>query len=127
MAGGALVAWTAAVGTGVGAAVGAVPLVDGAVVAVGGGDVAAGNGVAVAEDPQANSRATNNRTIALGKCLIIRGLDLDIGTFPSLLLRCYVLPLNYRQSSGERYFTAISKQQREPMILYATVCGLSIR
>ena len=27
-------------------------------------------GVAVADDPQANNRATNNRTIALGKCLV---------------------------------------------------------
>ena len=37
-------------------------------------------GVAVADDPQANSSTTNNRTIALGRCLINRGLDLDIGT-----------------------------------------------
>jgi hypothetical protein len=32
-------------------------------------------GVAVAEDPQANSRATNNRTIALGQCLTTAMLD----------------------------------------------------
>ena len=37
-------------------------------------------GVAVADDPQANSSTTNNRTIALGRCLINRGLDFDIGT-----------------------------------------------
>ncbi len=85
MAGGALVAWTAAVGTAVGAGP---PPVDGAVVAgtaVGcGADVAsAGTGVAVADDPQANNRAKNNRKIALGRCLVIRGLDLDIGVFPS--------------------------------------------
>ena len=67
-----------------GTAVGAgPPPVDGAVVAgtaVGAGvDVAAaGTGVAVADDPQANNRAKNNRTIALGRCLVIRGLDLDI-------------------------------------------------
>ena len=84
MAGGALVAWTAAVGTAVGAGP---PPVDGAVVAgtavAGGADVAAACGVAVADDPQANNRAKNNRKIALGRCLVIRGLDLDIGVFPS--------------------------------------------
>ncbi len=77
-------------GTAVGATV--APGDDGADVAgtaVGGAgaEVAAGNGVAVAEDPQANSSATNSRTIALGRCLIIRGLVLDIGKFPSLLIR----------------------------------------
>ncbi len=72
-----------------GTAVGAgPPPVDGAEVggtAVGSGaDVgAAGTGVAVADDPQANNRAKNNRKIALGRCLVIRGLDLDIGVFPS--------------------------------------------
>ena len=71
-----------------GTAVGAgPPPVEGAVVAgttVGGTDVAAaGTGVAVADDPQANNRAKNNRKIALGRCLVIRGLDLDIGVFPS--------------------------------------------
>ncbi len=42
-------------------------------------------GVAVAEEPQANNRATNSRTIALGRCLVNDnlGLDLDIGTAPS--------------------------------------------
>ena len=84
LAGGALVAWTAAVGTAVGAAA---PPVDGADVACGGtavGEVEPlDTGVAVAEDPQANSRATNNRTIALGRCLINHECDLDIGTAPS--------------------------------------------
>ena len=40
------------------------------------------DGVAVAEDPQANNRATKSRTIALGRCLVNIGLDLDIGTAP---------------------------------------------
>ncbi|MEO2140850.1 MAG: hypothetical protein ABGX63_01580 [bacterium] len=35
-------------------------------------------GIDVAEDPQANNKATNNRTIALGRCLINRGFNLDI-------------------------------------------------
>ena len=35
-------------------------------------------GTDVAEDPQANNKATNNRTIALGRCLINRGFNLDI-------------------------------------------------
>jgi len=81
------VAWTAAVGTAVGAGP---PPVDGVVVAgtaVAGTEVATGAEVAVAEDPQANSRATNNRTIALGKCLEMRGLERDIGTAPYLFLK----------------------------------------
>ena len=59
------------------------------VAAVAGTDVAsvAGRAVAVADDPQANNRATNNRTIALGKYLVIWSLDLDIGDFPSSWLR----------------------------------------
>ena len=44
-------------------------------------------GVAVAEDPQANNRATNNRTIALGKCFMIWGPLLDFGMVPSPYLR----------------------------------------
>jgi hypothetical protein len=47
-----------------------------------GADVGAA-GTEVAEDPQANSRATNSRTIALGRCLINHGLELDIGRAPS--------------------------------------------
>ena len=37
-------------------------------------------GVAVAEDPQANNSATNNRTTALGRCLETRALTADCGT-----------------------------------------------
>ena len=89
LAGGALVAWTAAVGTAVGAAA---PPVDGADVACGGtavGEVEPlDTGVAVAEDPQANNYATNSRTIALGRCLIILGFDLNISSLPSPWLRC---------------------------------------
>ena len=76
---GAFVAWTAAVGTGVGVTP---PATDGTDVGrgteVGGALLACG--VAVAEDPQANSKATNNTTIALGRCRIKCGLDLDFGT-----------------------------------------------
>ncbi len=41
-------------------------------------------GVAVADDPQANNRATNNRTIALGKCLVnfVPDLVSDIISLP---------------------------------------------
>ena len=41
-------------------------------------------GVAVADDPQANNRATNNRTIALGKCLVnfVPDLVSDILSLP---------------------------------------------
>ena len=60
---GACVAWAATGGTAV--PDGVVPL-----------DV----GVAVAEDPQANNRATNSRTIAFGRCLEISGLIVDCGT-----------------------------------------------
>ncbi len=100
-AGAALVAWTAAVGTGVGVTP---PIADGCEVgraeaAVGGTDVGAVEllpleaGVDVAEDPQANNRATNSRTTALGRCLINvnLGLDLETGTASSPL--CYELPI----------------------------------
>jgi len=49
-------------GCAVGAAAGALALAAGA-------DV--GSGTAVAEDPQANSRATNSRMMALGRYLLI--------------------------------------------------------
>ena len=87
LAGGALVAWTAAVGTAVG---GTEPPVEGTEVAAGAA-VACGadfgvvppldSGVAVAEDPQANNKATNNRTIAFGRCLMTIGLSDDCGTY----------------------------------------------
>jgi len=89
-AGAARVAWTAAVGTGVGVTP---PIADGCEVGsgtdVGGVELVLllGGGVAVAEDPQANSRTTNSRTIALGRCLNSHGLDLDIGRAPSPDLR----------------------------------------
>jgi len=86
-AGGALVACTAAVGTAV--ATGA---------EVAGAEVACGTavgevvepldaGVEVAEDPQANSKATNSNTMAFGKCRITRGLKADCGTYLPPLLR----------------------------------------
>jgi hypothetical protein len=40
----------------------------------------AGLEVAVAEDPQANSRTTNNKRIALGRLFLIRFVGFDIGT-----------------------------------------------
>ena len=46
-----------------------------------------GTGVAVAEDPQANNSATNNRTTALVRCLDTRALNADCGTYSPLLLR----------------------------------------
>ena len=49
-----------------------------------------GCGVAVAEDPQANSRATNSRTIAFGRCLIMCDVDLEFSTATSLLIRVTV-------------------------------------
>ena len=86
IADGASVAWAIAVGTGVAAA--APPPVDGTAVTW---DTAVGEGaplgVAVAEDPQANSKATNNSTIALGKCFMICGPFLDFGMVPSPYLR----------------------------------------
>ena len=44
-------------------------------------------GVDVADDPQANSRTTNNITIALGKCFMYLVPDLDSGMLPSPFLR----------------------------------------
>ena len=43
------------------------------------------SGVAVAEDPQANNKATNNRTTAFGRCLMTIGLSNNCGTY---LLPC---------------------------------------
>ena len=45
-------------------------------------------GVAVAEDPQANNRTTNIKTIALGQCFMICLLDLDSDILPSPMLSC---------------------------------------
>ncbi|MCS5658089.1 MAG: hypothetical protein NZ762_06465, partial [Dehalococcoidia bacterium] len=42
-------------------------------------------GSEVAEDPQANSRATNSRTMALGRYLLIRNPSSDIGILDSPL------------------------------------------
>ena len=42
-------------------------------------------GVDVADDPQANSKTTKSRTIALGRYLSSFGLDLDFGTASSLV------------------------------------------
>ena len=99
LAGAAFVAITAAVGTGVtvgtprsflpasslalawGCAVGAAA---GALALAAGADV--GSGTAVAEDPQANSRATNSNTIAFGKFFIARSLKTDCDTFLPLLI-----------------------------------------
>ena len=44
-------------------------------------------GADVADDPQANSRATNNRTIALGKCLMNFVFGLVSDMLPSPFLR----------------------------------------
>ena len=80
LAGGALVAWTAAVGTAVAAAFGA-----GAEVAAGAalGEVVepVDEGSEVAEDPQATSKATSSNTIAFGKFFIARSLVADCNTF----------------------------------------------
>jgi hypothetical protein len=46
-----------------------------------------GTGVAVAEDPQANNSATNNRTTALVRCLDTRALNADCGTYSPLFIR----------------------------------------
>ena len=40
------------------------------------------SGIAVAEDPQANNRATNKRTIALGQCLAIAMPDPGLVIIP---------------------------------------------
>jgi hypothetical protein len=45
------------------------------------------SGVAVAEDPQANNRTTNSKTIALGQCFMICPPDRDSDIFPSPILR----------------------------------------
>ena len=79
-------ACTAAVGTAVGAFDGADD-VGCAGTAVGDVVVPLDDGVAVAEDPQANSSATNSRTIAFGRCLEISGLIADCGTNFSPFLR----------------------------------------
>ena len=76
----------------VGTAVGAdPPPVDGAAV----GEVVTvellATGVAVADEPQANSRTTNNRTIALGQCFMICLPDLDSDILPSPTLRIAVM------------------------------------
>ncbi len=93
-AGGALVACTAAVGPAVGAAApGVVPgaaagtSVGSAGTDVGGAVELLGSGVAVAEDPQANSSATNSKTIAFGRCLDIFDLIGDCGKYLPLFLR----------------------------------------
>ena len=58
--------------------------------------VGAAPGVAVADEPQANSRATNSRTIALGQCLNNCDLDVDFGTVPSPVLRLRIRTLDMR-------------------------------
>ena len=81
-----MVAWTAAVGTAVAAAFGA-----GAEVAAG-ADLACGaalgevvepvdEGSEVAEDPQANIKATNSNTTAFGKLCFTRSLKTDCSTY----------------------------------------------
>ena len=77
LAGGALVAWAATVGTAVAAAFGA-----GAEVAAG-ADLACGAalGSEVAEDPQANIKATNSNTTAFGKLCFTRSLKTDCSTY----------------------------------------------
>ena len=50
-------------------------------------------GVDVAEDPQANSRATNSRTMALGRHLLICGLSGDFGILGYLLWGSNILIL----------------------------------
>ena len=83
---GALVAWTAAVGTAVGAFDGADDVACGGTAVGDAVVVPLDDGVAVAEDPQANSNATNSRTIAFGRCLEISGLIANCGTnFPPSL------------------------------------------
>lgn len=91
-----------------GTAVGAGPLlVDGAAVAlalgtaVGEVEPLLASGVAVAEDPQANNRATNNRTIALGQCFMIFLPDLDSDILPSPNLRFVMMFPKLQISSPE--------------------------
>ena len=59
----------------------------GASVAAGVSPPVEGTGVAVAEDPQANNSATNNRTTALVRCLETRALNADCGTYSPLFIR----------------------------------------
>ncbi len=91
-AGGALVAWTAGVGM---AVAGTEPPVDGADVAgtavacgadVGDVDPASDCGVAVADEPQANNKATNNRAIAFVRLLRTIGFSDDSRTYLSLVI-----------------------------------------
>ena len=63
-------------------------------------------GVAVADEPQENSRTTNNRTIALGQCLTIAMPDPDLVMVltPTLLIavmfsRIQVCPTNQMSQS----------------------------
>ena len=53
----------------------------GAVGAAGVSPPVEGAGVAVAEDPQANNSATNNRTTPLVRCLETRALNAACGTY----------------------------------------------
>ena len=54
------------------------------------GEAPLATGVAVADDPQANSRATNNRTIAFGQCLTISVRDPVLVMVPSpVATNCY--------------------------------------
>lgn len=72
---------------------GEAPPVDGADVgcgtAVGEDVLLLATGVAVADDPQANSSATNNKTIALGQCFMVCLPNLDSAMFllPLLCVR----------------------------------------
>ena len=51
-------------------------------------------GVAVADDPQANNRATNNRTIALGQCLTTAMPDPDlVMVLTPVATICYEVPV----------------------------------
>ena len=95
--GGAFVAWTAAVGTAVGAADPGVAESAVAGTSVGSAGIAVGDvvplddGVAVAEDPQANSSATNSNAIAFGRCLDIIDLNGDCGKYLPLFLRIAII------------------------------------
>ena len=70
-----------------GAEVAAGALAAGALAA--GADV--GAGTEVAEDPQANSRATNSRTMALGRYLLICNPSSDIGIPDSPLIHSVIV------------------------------------
>jgi hypothetical protein len=93
-AAGTLVAWGSGVGLpGTAVAAAFAGAFAGAEVAAGalaaGADV--GAGVEVAEDPQANSRATNSRTMALGRYLLICNPSSDIGILDSPLIHSVVV------------------------------------